>query len=535
MTNNQDKDQKKSDSKQNKQPGKTISNNHENNNSNSTNSSNTENKTTKKSSPSPKPSLPADKPKKIKKKITQNKTLVGMKMENIEDLSDQVEVLHSKSSQIGNQPHYIPITRPRQADEPPFVPSTPQNISESGLSKSFIEQLCLKHIFQGGDMSGSDITNRTALPPNIIEDVMEKLRKQKLVEITGSRRTGIGRSQMIFTMTSSGYEVCKHSMRKDRYVGPAPVPYKYYLKVVRTQSIHNNQLQMMDIKPFFRDLTLPDSVFDAIGPAMNSGKALFFHGPPGNGKTAICQRMANCFGGDIFIPYSVLVDDFVIKLFDENIHQISHEDSYDPKLDARWIRCNRPIVITGGELTLDDLDLSYSESIKYYEAPIQMKANNGLLLVDDFGRQKVSPRDLLNRWIIPLENEFDFISLHTGKKLEIPFDVFTVYSTNLDPGDLVDRAFLRRVRYKLEVKQPTAKLYQKIFMTECEKRNIPFNKKMFAYLINKHYKLAKRNFNACEPRDLLEQVEDLCSYRGYEPILTKEILDQVAENYFVDL
>ncbi|MGM0598107.1 MAG: ATPase [Myxococcota bacterium] len=532
MKNKQNKEEKKIDSKKKNVKNKKINNN---NSSTSTQSSSIEENSPHNSSPPPTPDLTKSKPEKTKKKNSQNKILVGMKMENIEDLSDQVEVLHSKSSQIGNHPHYIPITRPRRADEPPFIPSTPQNISESGLSESFIEQLCLKHIFQGGDMSGSDITYRTALPPNIIEDVMEKLRKQKLVEITGSRRTGIGRSQMIFTMTSAGYEVCKHSMRKDRYVGPAPVPYKYYLKVVKTQSIHNNQLQMMDIKPFFKDLTLPDSVFDAIGPAMNSGKALFFHGPPGNGKTAICQRMTNCFGGDIFIPYSVLVDDFVIKLFDENIHQISEEDSYDPKLDARWIRCNRPIVITGGELTLDDLDLSYSESIKYYEAPIQMKANNGLLLVDDFGRQKVSPKDLLNRWIIPLENEYDFISLHTGKKLEIPFDVFTVFSTNLDPGDLVDRAFLRRVRYKLEVKQPTADLYQKIFLAECEKRNIPFNKKMFDYLINKHYKLAKRNFNACEPRDLLEQVEDLCSYRGYEPILTKEILDQVAANYFVDL
>ncbi|MBW1810874.1 MAG: ATPase, partial [Deltaproteobacteria bacterium] len=335
------------------------------------------------------------------------------------------------------------------------------------------------------------------------------------------------------TMTEAGHALCQHSMERDRYIGPAPVPFAYYIQAVAAQSVRGNTLQREDIQPHFDDLVLLDKVFDSIGPAMNSGKALFFYGPPGNGKTAICQRMTNCFGGDVFIPHAIIVDDFVIKVFDETIHKEQGNEDENSALDKRWVRCHRPMVVVGGELVLNDLDLAYSSEVKYYEAPFQLKANCGMLLIDDFGRQKVAPKDLLNRWIVPLESEFDFLSMHTGKKLRVPFDVFVVFSTNLDPADLVDAAFLRRVRYKLEVSRPNADLFAAIFKSECAKQGVPWNADMIEYLVTKHYQPKNLPFNACEPRDLLAQVIDLCSYRGIEPVLTQEIIDRVIANYFV--
>ena len=429
-----------------------------------------------------------------------------------------------------------PVRRPRKPDEPAFLPEPPRSVRATGLSHSYLEELVLKHLFQGGDLSGSQITNRTCLPSAIVEEVIERLRRMKLIDIKGSSRAGVGRSGMIIAMTDAGHNLCDHSMDRDQYVGPAPVPFSYYCQAVTAQTVRGNSLQRSDIEPSFEDLVLRDEVYDAIGPAMNSGKALFFYGPPGNGKTAICQRMTNCFGGDVFVPHAVIVDDFVIKVFDETIHipveqveQVEHEAA----LDGRWVRCRRPMVIVGGELTLDDLNLSYSEQVKYYEAPVQMKANCGMLLVDDFGRQTVSPKALLNRWIVPLESEVDFLGMHTGKKLQIPFDVFVVFSTNLDPADLVDAAFLRRVRYKLEVGRPDAVLYREIFEAECRKQGVPWDPAMVDYLIREHYQKHARPFNCCEPRDLLAQVNDLSAYRGIQPVMTEEILDRVAANYFV--
>jgi predicted ATPase with chaperone activity len=338
---------------------------------------------------------------------------------------------------------------------------------------------------------------------------------------------------MIFTMTEAGHQVCRVSLERDRYIGPAPVPFAYYEEAVDAQSIHGERLRREDIEPHFSDLVVRDDVFDAVGPAMNGGKALFLYGPPGNGKTAICQRMTDCFGGDVFVPHAILVDDFVIKVFDETLHEPVEATEEEVSRDARWIRCRRPMVIVGGELTLDDLDLAYSPDVKYYEAPFQLKANCGMLLVDDFGRQRVAPVDLLNRWIVPLESEFDFVTMHTGKKLQVPFDVFVVFSTNLDPASLVDAAFLRRVRYKLEVERPDHDLYRDIFVAECARKQVPWDQDAFDYLVRRHYREPERPFNACEPRDLLAQVQDLCAYRDLEPIMSEEILDRVAANYFV--
>lgn len=422
-----------------------------------------------------------------------------------------------------------PVRRPRGANEPTFLPEPPRSVEATGLSRSYLELLCLKHLFQAGDLRGADLARRVCLPLTIVDEVMGRLREQQLVDITGSTGMGLGRSSMIFTMTSAGHDFCQHAMERDRYVGPAPVPFTYWVQAVAAQTIRENGLRRSDLEPHFADLTVTGELYDTLGPAMNSGKALFFYGPPGNGKTAICQRMTRCFGGDVFVPHAVLIDDFVIKVFDESVHETITVEGQ--ALDERWVRCRRPMVLVGGELTLAELDLAYSSEVRFYEAPLQMKAACGVLLIDDFGRQRVSPKDLLNRWIVPLESEIDFITLHTGRKLQIPFDLFVVFSTNLDPAQLVDNAFLRRVRYKLAVRQPDKALYEKIFRRECDERGIAWDAGVFDHLVARHYD--NRPFNACEPRDLLSQVEDLCAYRGEAPNLTRDIIDAVAHNYFV--
>jgi predicted ATPase with chaperone activity len=266
---------------------------------------------------------------------------------------------------------------------------------------------------------------------------------------------------------------------------------------------------------------------------MNSGRAIFFYGPPGNGKTAVCQCMIDSFEGDVFVPHAILVDDFIIRVFDPTIHKVRKDDGTGQPYDNRWVRCHKPLVIVGGELTLDMLDLTYSPEVKYYEAPFQLKATNGMLLIDDFGRQKVSPKDLLNRWIVPLESDVDYLTMHTGKKLQVPFDVFVAFSTNLDPSDLVDDAFLRRVRYKLEVRRPDEEQFHEIWELMCRKKGVPYDANMIQYLIDTHYTPTNRPYAACQPRDLLEQMIDMAYYRGQTPELSEELFDSAVKSYFV--
>ncbi|HOX45481.1 MAG TPA: ATPase [Myxococcota bacterium] len=429
-------------------------------------------------------------------------------------------------------PNLAPVRRPRAASEPTFMPEQPRTVTATGLSYSYLEDLVLKHLFQAGDLQGGEIVQRTCLPSTVIDEILGRLKRLKFVDLKGGG-TGLGQSRMVYGLTEAGHADCELSMERDRYVGPAPVPFAYYQQAVAAQTIRGNRLRREDLAPRFTDLVMRDEVYDAIGPAMNSGKALFFYGPPGNGKTAICQRMTDCFGGDVFVPHAIIVDDFVIKVLDETIHRPQPLRPGDPPLDGRWVRCHRPMVIVGGELTMEDLNLRYSSEVRYYEAPVQLKANNGMLLIDDFGRQTMSPKELLNRWIVPLESEFDFLAMHTGKKLQVPFDVFVVFSTNLDPKDLVDAAFLRRVRYKLEVSRPDEGLFTAIFEAECKKRGIPYEPGAVKYLVGQQYKPRNLPFNACEPRDLLAQVTDLCAYRGQPPMLTPDVLDRVCANYFV--
>ncbi|MBZ4419868.1 ATPase [Myxococcus sp. RHSTA-1-4] len=419
---------------------------------------------------------------------------------------------------------------PAQGDR--YWPTQPRTLEETGLTATFVEELVLKALFAAGEMRGMDLAARLQLPTSIVDDIIEGLRRQKYVDIRGGGASGVGKSTMIYQLTPFVTDVLRQINDRNRYNGPAPVPFQEWVAAVKKQTVRGNRITRARMQDKFGDLIIRDYIFDGIGPAMNSGRAIFFYGPPGNGKTAICQGMVNCFEGDIFIPHAILIDDFVVRIFDANLHKTVEDDGASA-YDRRWVRCRRPLVVVGGELTLEMLDLVYSPEVKYYEAPFQMKATNGMLLIDDFGRQKVSPKDLLNRWIVPLESDIDLLTLHTGKKVQVPFDVFAAFSTNLDPSDLVDDAFLRRVRYKLEVQRPDEEQFHEIFQLMCRKRGVAYDASVVDHLIDTHYRPVGRPFAACQPRDLLDQVIDMAHYQGTEPRLTPELLDAAVRSYFV--
>ena len=291
-------------------------------------------------------------------------------------------------------------------------------------------------------------------------------------------------------------------------------------------------------------LVLEENVFNKIGPAVNSGRSIFLYGPPGNGKTTIAESVGRMvLAEDMYIPHAVIVDGQIIKVYDEINHvavnKAEREGSTGSlgahRSDARWLRIKRPVIMVGGELTLDALDLVYDHTGKFYEAPFQMKANGGMFLIDDFGRQQIRPRDLLNRWIVPMEKNIDFLALATGRKIEVPFELLLVFSTNLPPRDLVDEAFLRRIRHKIEITSPSFDSYREIFRRVCRLRNIPYDEQGVRYLLQEYYVKKGRKLRANHPRDLLDQIIDVSSYEGTEPRLTKELLDRAADSYFVEL
>ncbi|MBK7864475.1 MAG: ATPase [Archangiaceae bacterium] len=415
---------------------------------------------------------------------------------------------------------------------PRFFPPQPRALHETGLSQSMVEELILKALFFAGELRGGDIANRIKLPSIIVDEVIENLRKQKYIDLKGGGGLGVGKSTMVFQLTTYATDLIRQVLERNRYNGPAPVRMEDWFEAVQAQTARGGRITRAKMEGQFGDLIVKDYIFDGLGPAMNSGRAVFFYGAPGNGKTAICQSLIRCYDGDIYVPHAVLVDDFIIRMYDETVHEPRPEESGSAH-DARWVRVKRPLVVVGGELTLQTLDLIWTPEVRYYEAPFQLKAMNGMLLIDDFGRQKVSPKDLLNRWIVPLENDVDYLTMHTGKKLKVPFDCFVAFSTNLDPAALVDDAFLRRVRYKLEVQAPDEDQFHAIWDVVCRKRNVAYDADLVQYLIDTHYRDANRPFAGCQPRDLLEQVIDIAHYRGEQPRLSRQLLDQAVRNYFV--
>ena len=427
--------------------------------------------------------------------------------------------------------------RPAAAPAAPQPPPPPATIEETGLNPDTLSQLLLKTLI-AGEASGTGLAEKLRLPYSVLEALVQHARVEKLVEVRGM--SGVGSAGYRYVLTDLGRDRAGQYMDVCRYVGPAPVPLSQYTAYVKACMAAKGPVDSECLMSGFDHLVVSRGMLDQLGPAVNSGKALFLYGAPGNGKTVVAEGIGRALGTEMYVPHALDVDGQVITMFDPVNHTraVSASEALSviasASLDQRWEKIRRPVVVVGGELTLEMLDLSFNPISKFYEAPIQMKANGGVFVVDDFGRQRIPPRDLLNRWIVPLESRVDYLTLHTGKKFQVPFDVLIVFATNLDPKSLADEAFLRRIPYKIAITDPTVEQFTQIFELDCRRRKLSFHPVMVAYLYRRHYRPYGRAMRSCQPRDLLDQVTALCRFEGREPVVTRELLDKACEAYFLD-
>lgn len=427
-----------------------------------------------------------------------------------------------------------------------FVPATISSVEDTGLSALWLQDLVLKILYFQGYMSGFKISEEIALPfTGILDQILESLKREKAIEVRSSQ-IGLGEGAYVYAITGAGIARAREALDRSQYAGPAPVSLDVYNESIRQQSRSRMQVTNQVMRQVLSNVVLSENTLQKLGPAINSGTSIFLYGPSGNGKTTVARAIGSLVESQtIYIPYAIYVDGQVIKLYDSVNHERIPEEGggsggnvvfrTGARRDPRWVSIRRPFVVTGGELTLVGLDLVFDETLKYYEAPFQVKANGGILLIDDFGRQLVRPRDLLNRWIVPLENRIDYMTLHTGRKFEIPFDVLVIFSTNLPPKDLVDEAFLRRLRHKIEIVDPTYDEYREIFKRVAEQKGVNYSDQGLAYLLQEHYIKPDRKIRASHPRDLCDQIIDIAQFNNVAPEMTHELIDSAVASYFVEL
>lgn len=430
------------------------------------------------------------------------------------------------------------------AADPPFVapPPAPASVAESGLNVDLLIQLALKTLHLAGTLTGLDLSSRLGVPFSVIEPALDELKWQHHCEIVSG--SILGGPAFRYRITDKGRERAALFLQNNHYVGVAPVPlaqYSAYMERFREAVV--NDVSPSSVRSAFEHLVLSDRVLDQLGPAVRAGRSLFIYGPPGNGKTVIAQAIGNLLGGDIAIPHALEVEGAIIRFYDPVSHcavPAGGREDEPPRLDLgagsdrRWIRCRRPAIMAGGELTLDGLEVRYTPSAGFYRAPIQAIANGGILVIDDFGRQHCSPHDLLNRWIVPLETGHDYLTLQTGLKFDIPFAAFVIFATNIRPTELVDEAFLRRIQYKVFAESPTRADFIRIFENYCRSLDLPFDAALVEQMLEDRFRPRGVALRGCQPRDLVNQALAMAEYRGHPRQLTSELLTAACDGYFVD-
>jgi hypothetical protein len=423
------------------------------------------------------------------------------------------------------------------------VPPVPRKVGQTGLSESFLVDLLLKiAYFESDTFSLKKMADAMCLPMAVIDELTELAKAERLVEVRSA--TGYSRATHVFELTDQGRQQAEGALKHSQYAGPAPVTLSSYNLMVALQSVRQIEVDEAWVREGLAHLVVSEQLLGQLGPAFSSGRSIFLYGPAGTGKSSIAEGLARALSGEVYIPHAIEVDGHVLRVLDPAVHvYVDNGQDTGKQLelegnlthDPRWRLCRRPVVMVGGELKLEELNLDYDLVSKFYEAPVQMKAANGVFILDDFGRQAMPPRQLLNRWIVPLERGTDFLALHTGKKFETPFDQITIFCTNLRPSELVDEAFLRRIRHKIKINYQSEAEFLEILRRVCDTQGITYNTDAASYLLDTYYRKTQRPLVGSHPRDLVDQIVDRARFKKDHPELTPDAIDAAAANYFVEL
>ena len=466
--------------------------------------------------------------------------LVRSRLVTVEQVERAVELRAVRGGRLGES--LVAMGAIDQATLDTFLkrmPAEPGNLAATNIDENELLSLLMKLIYVGRLESVRQFVHAIKLPYHIVLDLVTMAVDRQLLYALGTRESE-SLADLSYTFTEEGRRRAVDSLQQNRYSGPAPVTLEEFNERVLLQKITNEIVSPDRIRACVQDLSFEDRIIEQSGPALNSGRAMLLYGPPGNGKTSVALRFASVFSDVIYVPYAITIEGQIIRVYDPSVHvqldsaNLSEDNEISlvrqEQYDARWVPCSRPFIVTGGELTLEMLDLSYNTTAQFYEAPLHIKALGGCFLIDDFGRQIVSPTHLLNRWIVPLESRVDYLKLHTGKSFSIPFEELVIFSTNLDPEDLMDPAFLRRLPYKIEVGSPPFEVYERIFRKECERQGLKMSQETFDTIVYKVIKEKGLDLAAYQPRFIVDQIVATCRFLGQEPHFEPRFIDYALDN-----
>ncbi|HEY3837556.1 MAG TPA: hypothetical protein VGL72_13330 [Bryobacteraceae bacterium] len=423
-------------------------------------------------------------------------------------------------------------------DSEPYAPPVPWNLRDTGLSRGLVEHLIFNILYVRGEISGRTVADTMGLSFSVIEPIMHELKIRQFLEV--KRSMGYGLISSDFALSEAGRKRAREFADMHQYAGPAPVPLSQYAAGVEAQRLRRGWLRRDALASAYKHMVVSPFVLDQIGPAVNAGKAFLVYGKPGNGKTYLAEALMNLESTPIFVPHTIEFNGTIIQVFNPLNHQpVDGTDeasalfNLQRPYDSRWIRCRRPFITTGGELSVEMLELAFNAASRIYDAPCHLKANNGIYLIDDFGRQKITPAELLNRWIVPMESHMDHINLPTGGKMSVPFEAFLIFSTNLNPDNLGDEAFLRRIQYKMFVQNPDRQEFVEIFHRVCEQNHLECPRELLDDFINRHYVKTGMRFRRCHPRDVISHAIDFINFRERPYELTQDVLDHSFGSCFI--